>query len=77
VGGADVTMSVIGSGFTAESKIYFNGGEEPTTLVSPTEVTTVVKPSTASGPWTLPVWVQNGSEQSNTLNFSFSEPPPV
>lgn len=67
-----MTLGIGGSGFTSESVIYFNGGAEPTTLVSDTVVTTIVKPSTASGPWTVPVWVQNGESKSNELSFSFT-----
>jgi hypothetical protein len=74
MGGPDTTLTVNGTGFTAESVIYFNGGAEPTTFVSDAQVTTGLKPSTASGPWTVPVHVQNGEAQSNALDFSFTEP---
>jgi hypothetical protein len=73
VGGPEVTMSVVGSGFSPDSVIVFNGGEEPTTFVSPTEVTTMVEPSTAVGPATVPVGVRDGGADSNTLPFTFTE----
>lgn len=72
VGGPDVTMTVNGSGFTSQSVIVWNGGDEPTTFVSNTQVTTGVKPSTASGPWSIPVAVRNGDKVSNSLAFQFT-----
>jgi hypothetical protein len=71
VGGADVVMEVIGENFTPSSVIVWNGGDEPTTFISPTVVSTIVKPSTASGPITLPVAVRNGADVSNELMFTF------
>ena len=75
VGGPDVNLTVNGNGFIdGQSVIYFNGGAEPTTVYSPTVAVTLLRPSTATGPWTVPVWVQNGDAKSNELNFSFTEP---
>jgi hypothetical protein len=68
VGGPDVTLHVYGTGFTAETVILFNLGEEPTTYLDSTEVTTLVKPSTASGPATVPVSVVGAAA---TVPFSF------
>src|SRR5262245_25694128 len=50
VGGPDLPLSVIGSGFNADTMIVFNGGDEVTTFVDSTRVMTILKPSTASGP---------------------------
>lgn len=58
VGGPDVTLTVTGTNFTEDSVILWNGSPEPTVFVSPTQLTTVVRPSTASGPSTLPVRVR-------------------
>lgn len=78
IGGADVTLTVTGTGFTENSVILFNNSPEPTTFVSDTVVTTIVKPSTASGPWTVPVTVSNRARAiSNPLDFSFAYSPPV
>jgi len=74
VGGADVTLHCIGTGFSEFSVIIFNGGPETTTFVSATEVTTTVEPSTASGAVTVPVAVRNGYSVSNSLDFTFTEP---
>ena len=72
VGSHDIGLHVFGSGFTGDSKILFNHGEEPATFVSSNEVMTVVKPSTASGPWTVPIGVRNGTNDSNSKNFTFT-----
>lgn len=72
----DVELHVHGSGFTAESVITFNGGDEPTTYVSETELTTIVKPSTATTPGAYPVTVRNGTgPESEALNFEFLAAP--
>ena len=67
--GPDVVLS-IGSGFTWETTIKFGDYDEPTTLVSPTEVTTIVKPSIFA-PAVVPVscvmaWT------SDPLDFTFT-----
>jgi hypothetical protein len=73
VGDPDFTMTVNGSGFKSDSVIVWNGGDEPTTFVAEGQVTTTVKPSTASGPYTVPIAVRNGDKVSNEVSFSFTE----
>lgn len=75
IGSADLTLTVSGTGFADGDVISFNGGDEPTTFVNDTTLTTVVKPSTASGPWSIPVRVNGAGGSSNALMFSFTEPP--
>jgi hypothetical protein len=67
-------MHVYGSGFTATSVIMFNGGVEPTTRVSATELTTIVKPSLATVPVVVPVWVEDTTTHavSERLSFEFT-----
>lgn len=72
VGDADFTMTAQGSGFTADSVIVFNDGEEPTTFVSDTELTTIVMPSTASGAVVVPVLVRNADGDSDPQDFTFT-----
>src|SRR5262245_61641520 len=67
VGAADLTMNVNGSKFVQNSVIWFNGGPEPTTFNSSTQLSTVIKPSTASGPVAVPVWVVNPDGQRTDL----------
>lgn len=73
VGGDDLTLYCIGENFTEESKIIFNGGEEPTTFVSASQLTTIVEPSSASGAWTVPVTIRTGDQESAPQMFSFIE----
>jgi len=73
VGSTDFTLRVLGMNFQPDAVIVFNGGEEPTTFVSSTELTTGIKPSLASGPSTVPVLVRNkGLLDSNPLDFTFT-----
>ena len=73
-GATDITMSAIGTGFTAESTIVFNGNPEPTTMVSETELTTGVKPSLFVVPAVCPVEIHTGSLVTAPLDFTFTEP---
>ena len=74
IGDEDLTMTVTGTGFTADCKILFNGGEEPTTFVSDTEVSTIVRPTSASVAGEYPVQVRNAAGDSDALTFEFTEP---
>lgn len=71
---ADITMSVMGDGFTSASVIVFNGLEEPTTFVSAAQLSTGVKPSLFVVPADCPVGVRTGSAMSNEIPFSFTDP---
>lgn len=73
IGAADVTLHCIGTGFGPKAVITFNGGDEPTTFVSKTEVTTIVKPSTATTAGTYPVTVKNPSGESAPQGFTFTQ----
>ena len=74
IGDPDVEMRVAGEGFTETCVITFNGGDEPTTFVSETEVSTMVKPSTATTSGTYPITVKRGAEESAPLGFTFVDP---
>jgi hypothetical protein len=79
VGGANLTMTATGSNFygpanpSVASKILFNGGEEPTTYVSATSLTTGVEPSTAGAAATVPVEVSNLGFKSASRPFTFTD----
>lgn len=77
VGEPSFTLRVLGTGFTVDSKIHFNGGEEPTTYVSPTELTTGVNMGTVTLPVTVPVVVV-GSDgvSSDPASFEFTAAAP-
>jgi hypothetical protein len=75
LGALSFTLHVHGSGFTADSVITFAGHDEPTTLASPTEVTTGVDMSVWLGPDTVPVTVRNGDGAASApLSFTFTAP---
>ena len=68
-GSPDLTLHVYGTGFTASSRILFNGSEELTTYVSSTELTTGVKPSLAPLPVAVPVSVVGAA---TSVDFTFT-----
>jgi hypothetical protein len=77
LGDPSFTLRVLGLGFTEDSVIFWNGSPEPTTVVSPTEVTTSVNMETAAVAMAIPVAVQTGGEDgpvSNTLIFTLTPP---
>ena len=73
IGDPDLEMHVIGNKFTETSVIVFNGGDEPTTFVSDNELTTIIKPSTASTPGSYPVAVRQGEFFTEEKMFTFEE----
>lgn len=75
IGAPNFTLRVHGTGFRAGDVILWNGLPEPTTLVSPTEVTTLVNMATATTPIAIPVAVRalTGGE-SNAATFTLTPP---
>ena len=79
----DFTIRCLGDGFDETSKIIWMGAEEPTALVSPTEVTTLVGRRWLSSPTTIDVLIRNlvdlVPEDSETLVFTWTAAvaPPV
>lgn len=59
VGDPATTLRVRGAGFVPGAVIVWNDGDEPTTFVSPAEVTTIVNPATAVVATSLTVTVRN------------------
>ena len=74
IGGADLTLTCSGTNFTDTSVIVFNGGVELTEFVSDTELTTIVKPSTATIAGDFPVLVRQGTFETTAFAFTFTEP---
>jgi hypothetical protein len=70
-GDPDFVLSCIGTDFTPSSVIYFGVEDEPTTFVSDTEVTTIVKPSLFV-PDTVPVKIQTGTVVTDPVDFVFT-----
>lgn len=71
IGDPDVTLTCTGENFTPDSVIMFNGGDEATTFVNDTTLTTIVKPSTAGTAGVFPVAVRNAIGESDPLDFEF------
>jgi hypothetical protein len=76
IGAPSFTLHVHGTGFAAGAVIVFAGHDEPTTMVSPTEVTTGVNMAVWVGPDAVPVAVRVGPVVSNALDFTFTEAVP-
>jgi hypothetical protein len=72
IGGAPVTLRVIGTLFDPNTVILFNNGIEPTTFVSDTEMTTGIDPNSFAVAGNFPVGAQRGSKKSNTLPFAIT-----
>ncbi|MEY9179699.1 IPT/TIG domain-containing protein [Bradyrhizobium sp. USDA 313] len=70
-GDPDFVLSCIGTGFDQSTTIIFGDYDEETTLVSATEVTTIVKPSLFA-PAVVPVKLRNGPAYSDPLDFTFT-----
>ena len=71
LGAPSFTLHVRGYGFDASTVIVFAGYDEPTTVVSDTEVTTGVDMSVWLGPDTVQVGVHNPAGASNLVPFTF------
>jgi hypothetical protein len=73
LGAPNFTLHVHGTGFADGAVIVFAGQDEPTTVVSATEVTTGVNMAVWVGPDTVPVVVRGvDSAASNALSFTFT-----
>jgi hypothetical protein len=72
LGAPSFTVRVLGANFTADSVIVWNGYDEPTTVVSPTEVTTGVNMAVWQAPATVPVAVRAGGVVSAPVSFTFT-----
>ena len=74
IGGVDTILHVHGTGFTAESIIFFAGHDEPTTMVNETELTTGLKPSLWADAVVVQCSVKNGAVESDPVEFEFLDP---
>lgn len=73
LGTPSFTLHVRGTGFAPDAVIVWNGSDEPTTVVSPTEATTGVNMDTATSAVTVPVLVRNGDGSvTGSLPFTFT-----
>lgn len=74
LGDPSFTLRVIGSNFDRFTKIVFAGHDEPTTFVSPTEVTTGVNMDVWKGPDVVQVLVESPVVASDPMPFTFVDP---
>jgi hypothetical protein len=72
-GDPDLVLHCRGANFGSDAVIIFGVEDEPTTLVSSTEVTTGVKPSLFE-PAVVPVTIRSGGKVSAAVDFTFTEP---
>lgn len=73
IGDPSFTLSVTGTDFRDGDVILWNGAPEPTTFVSPTELTTGVNMATAEVPMAIPVAVRSLTGQtSNAATFDLA-----
>jgi hypothetical protein len=70
VGQNPIRIHFLGLGFTPATEINWNGGLEPTTFHSDTDISTGLDPSSASGTYTIDVWVEENGIESQKLKFS-------
>ena len=78
VGDPATTLRVRGTGFVDGAVIVFNGGDEPTTFVAASEVTTIVDPTTAVVAVAVPVTVRNpDGTVADPLYFTFTDGGPL
>jgi uncharacterized protein (TIGR03437 family) len=76
-GGAAFTLTVTGSGFTATSKVQWNGTALATTFVNATQLTAAVAPALIAAAGTASITVSGDGGTSNALAFAIAAPLPV
>jgi hypothetical protein len=79
VGASSFILTVNGSGFSANSMVFFNGVAQPSTFVNAAEITAMISASEVATTGTMPVYVRVSSgggmygpvsQNSNTVNFA-------
>jgi IPT/TIG domain. len=63
------TMEVKGTGFTANSIVYFNGSARATTFISDSLLNAQIFSTDVSAAGNYPVWVSDGTANSDTLVY--------
>jgi hypothetical protein len=78
-GAPSFTMTIDGTGFSANSVVFFNNVAEPTTFMSPTQLSAIIPGTAVAAAGTMPVFVRvttgggmygPTSQNSNTVNFT-------
>ena len=76
-GSAATVLTVSGTGFTSDAKIYFNGTALTTTFVSATSLKATIPANLLVTVGSFPVTVQESAGTSNAVTFSVTQPVPV
>jgi hypothetical protein len=63
------TMEVKGTGFTANSTVYFNGSVRATTFISDSVLNAQILSTDVSVAGNFPVWISDGTTNSDTLIY--------
>jgi hypothetical protein len=63
------TMEVKGTGFSANSTVYFNGSARATTFISDSVLNVQIISTDVSAAGSYPVWVSDGATNSDTLIY--------
>ena len=63
------TMEVKGTGFTTNSTVYFNGNSRATTFISDSVLNAQILSTDVSAAGNYPVWVSDGTTNSDTLVY--------
>jgi hypothetical protein len=63
------TMEVKGTGFSANSNVYFNGSSRATTFISDSVLNAQILSTDVSAAGNYPVWVSDGTTNSDTLIY--------
>jgi len=63
------TMEVKGTGFTTNSTVYFNGNSRATTFISDSVLNAQILSTDVSAAGNYPVWVSDGTTNSDTLIY--------
>src|SRR6185295_9423586 len=74
-GGAALTLTVDGAGFTSSFRVHWNTTELTTTLVSAARLTAAVPASLLASAGTASVTAVNGDSATNSLLFTITTPP--
>jgi outer membrane protein assembly factor BamB len=77
VGDGPLTVTVVGSNFTAQSVLQWGGSARPTTVVSATQLTAVISATDLAAAATVPVTVVTGSATSSAVNFAIQKDGPL
>jgi hypothetical protein len=69
-GGMPFTLTVNGSGFGADTVVYWNGGPQSSMYLSGNQVTAQITAADIMSPGMVPVYVRTSGMNSKSVNFT-------